>query len=155
DTRGRAGRGAVADVATPGGKPGPVYLRCRILLRMRRFFRPTLRRPLRFFIRLTRLSRMAWRWPGRGEDQSRQAQLFVENLEALQDARRQALRGWAGAGAFGYPLQESAHQAGDLLAVAALAGLAVLGVPGLQLPEAPEGRVLAGRGEGCGPNLVF
>jgi hypothetical protein len=29
------------------------YLRCLILLRIRRFFRPTLRRPLLFFIRLT------------------------------------------------------------------------------------------------------
>lgn len=32
------------------------YLRWRILARMRRFFRPTLRRPLRFFIGRTRLS---------------------------------------------------------------------------------------------------
>jgi hypothetical protein len=53
---GGAGRGEVVEVATPRGKPGPVYLRWRILLRIRRFFRPTLRRPLRFFIRLTRLS---------------------------------------------------------------------------------------------------
>src|SRR5262249_16872948 len=53
DTRGRAGRGEVAEVATPRDERGPLYLRCRII---RRFFRPTLGRPLRFFILLTRLS---------------------------------------------------------------------------------------------------
>jgi hypothetical protein len=54
----------------------------------------------------------------------------VQNLEAIQDARRQVLQGRAAAGALGYSLQEPANQAGDLLAVAAFAGLAVLGVPG-------------------------
>ena len=35
----------------------PVYLRCRILLRMRRFLRPTLRRPLpRRFVAMLHLS---------------------------------------------------------------------------------------------------
>jgi hypothetical protein len=43
------------------GRPLPLagvhrYLRWRILARMRRFFRPTLRRPLRFFIGVTDLS---------------------------------------------------------------------------------------------------
>src|SRR6516162_7684485 len=54
DTRGRAGRGEWAEVGTPRDEHDPVYLRCRIKHRIRRFFRPTLGRPLRFFIRLTR-----------------------------------------------------------------------------------------------------
>src|SRR5438105_1498505 len=37
-------------------RDGPIYLRWRIFARMRRFFRPTLRRPLRFFIGFTRSS---------------------------------------------------------------------------------------------------
>ena len=56
DTRGRVGRGELAEVGTPRDEHDPVYLRCRIKHRIRRFFRPTLGRPLRFFIRLTRLS---------------------------------------------------------------------------------------------------
>ena len=38
--------------ASPASRNG-FYLRWRILARMRRFFRPTLRRPLLFLIRLT------------------------------------------------------------------------------------------------------
>src|SRR5690349_13809659 len=56
ETRGRAGRGALAEVARPRDERGPLYVRCRIIRRIRRFFRPTLGRPLRLFIRLTRLS---------------------------------------------------------------------------------------------------
>jgi hypothetical protein len=37
---------------------GGHYLRWRILARIRRFFRPTLRRPLRFFIGTPDLSRV-------------------------------------------------------------------------------------------------
>ena len=43
------------------------YLRWRILARIRRFLRPTLRRPLRFFIRLTDLSRPVFPSPQRPE----------------------------------------------------------------------------------------
>src|SRR5437762_10813995 len=78
------------------------YLRWRILLRMRRFFRPTLRRPLRFFIGLPRAARAPRGWFGGGQAQPRQAQPLVQEPEAVDKALRQLLR----RGAVGQPLQQ-------------------------------------------------
>jgi len=48
---GRAGSGERPGLGlTPAAKRPQFYLRWRILLRIRRFFRPTLRRPLLFLI---------------------------------------------------------------------------------------------------------
>ena len=69
---------------------GTAYLRWRIFARIRRFLRPTLRRPLRFFIGLPGLPRTRG-WAGRFEFQPWQTQLLVEELQAAGDAQDKSL----------------------------------------------------------------
>src|SRR6516162_8497799 len=125
---------------------GTAYLRWRIFARIRRFLRPTLRRPLRFFIALPGLPRTRG-WAGRFEFQPRQTQLLVEELQAAGDARDKSLCLRTGGLALGQLFQHALEKASDFFAVATLASLTEQGVQRRQLPDAPGGGSLATAGD--------